>query len=85
MVMGDIWYTDGSRAENGSGFSICGPKHHMKSALKLIKFNSMFQAEMAEIETYVNMIQRGIKDRRINICTDSLSSIMILEQPCTKS
>lgn len=58
----------------------------MKAAFKLMKFNTGFQAGMAAIETCMNdIVQRGMKGRRINIYTESLSFRKTLEQSCTKS
>lgn len=83
---GDIWFTDGSKGDRGTGFGICGPKRRMDSAHSLRRYNTVFQAEMAAIGTCAkNLLQERVEGRIIRICTDSQASIMALENPTTTS
>ena len=83
---GDIWFTDGSRTDSGTGFGICGPERSLNSAYKLNKYNTVFQAEVAAIETCARgLVQQGIRGRRINICANSAAALKALDQHCTTS
>ncbi|XP_058791044.1 uncharacterized protein LOC131664172 [Phymastichus coffea] len=83
---GDIWFTDWSKGENGTGFGICGPKRSLDSSHKLREYNTVFQAEMAAIGTCASkLLLEKVVGRVIRICTDSQASIMALETPISNS
>ncbi|GBM96702.1 hypothetical protein AVEN_171877-2-1, partial [Araneus ventricosus] len=79
-------YTDGSRIENETGFAVCILKDEtniQNHLLKLNIFNSVFQAEVAAIEFAVNW---AVKEKvKVNIHTDSLSSISAINSANTRS
>ncbi|GBM67803.1 hypothetical protein AVEN_130247-1, partial [Araneus ventricosus] len=79
-------YTDGSRIENETGFAVCILKDEIniqKYLFKLNTFNSVFQAELAAIEFAVNW---AVKEKvKVNIHTDSLSSISAINSANTRS
>ncbi|GBN75428.1 hypothetical protein AVEN_220547-1 [Araneus ventricosus] len=79
-------YTDGSRIENETGFAVCILKDEINIQnylFKLNTFNSVFQAELAAIEFAVNWT---VKEKvKVNIHTDSLSSISAINSANTRS
>ncbi|GBM29165.1 hypothetical protein AVEN_50201-1 [Araneus ventricosus] len=79
-------YTDGSRIENETGFAVCILKDEINIQnylFKLNTFNSLFQAELAAIEFAVNW---AVKEKvKVNIHTDSLSSISAINSANTRS
>ncbi|GBM98623.1 hypothetical protein AVEN_118818-1, partial [Araneus ventricosus] len=79
-------YTDGSRIENETGFAVCILKDEINIQnylFKLNTFNSVFQAELAAIEFAVNW---AVKEKvKVNIHTDSLSSISAINSADTRS
>ncbi|GBM32348.1 hypothetical protein AVEN_10680-1 [Araneus ventricosus] len=78
-------YTDGSRIENETGFSVCILKDetNMQNHLfKLNTFNSVFQAKLAAIEFEVNW---AVKEKVKVKHTDSLSSISAINSANTRS
>lgn len=83
---GEIWFTDGSKTGEGTGFGISAPRRRDDVACRLRPENTVFQAEMAAIEACSRQLVRAeVQDKCICICTDSQASIMALENPCTKS
>ncbi|GBL55586.1 hypothetical protein AVEN_250688-1 [Araneus ventricosus] len=79
-------YTNGSRIENETGFAVCILKDEISIQnylFKLNTFNSVFQAELAAIEFAVNW---AVKEKvKVNIHTDSLSSISAINSANTRS
>ena len=81
---GEIWITDGSKTDKGTGYGISGPKRRRDFTYSLRKYNTVFQAEMAAIETCAGKILREkVEGRCLRICTDSQASIKALENPST--
>ncbi|GBM22124.1 hypothetical protein AVEN_266483-1 [Araneus ventricosus] len=79
-------YTDGSRIENETGFAVCSfrDNHNIHNFLfKLKPYNSVFQAELAAIHYAANWAASN--NYRINIYTDSLSSIQALKSAHSRS
>ncbi|GBM68894.1 Putative protein in type-1 retrotransposable element R1DM, partial [Araneus ventricosus] len=79
-------YTDGSRIENETGFAVCtfqnGQNLH-NFLFKLNYYNSVFQAELAAIHHAVKWAASN--NYKINIYTDSLSSILALKSAHSRS
>ncbi|GBM33343.1 Putative protein in type-1 retrotransposable element R1DM [Araneus ventricosus] len=79
-------YTDGSRIQNETGFAVCILKDEINIQnylFKLNTFNSVFQVELAAIEFAVNW---AVKEKvKVNIHTDSLSSISAINSANTRS
>ncbi|GBN80365.1 hypothetical protein AVEN_97595-1, partial [Araneus ventricosus] len=79
-------YTDGSRMEDGVGLAVCTFQNsqNMDNFLfKLNEYNSVFQAELAAIQYAANWA--ATNNKRINIFSDSLSSIMALKSAHSRS
>ncbi|GBM61980.1 hypothetical protein AVEN_13141-1 [Araneus ventricosus] len=79
-------YTDGSRMEDETGFSVCTFQNNQNIdnfLYKLKSHNSVFQAEMAAIRHAANWAAKN--NYKINIHTDSLSSIMALKSAHSRS
>lgn len=79
-------YTDGSKFDDNIGFSICIFKHDTLDEVftfKLCKGNTVFQAELAAIKFAINWaLDNNLK---VNIFSDSLSSILALNSVKNKS
>ena len=79
-----VWYTDGSKTENGVGAGVCSRNNEY--FFPLGKFLTVFQAEvMAIIECVSLMLGEKISDKNIAICTDSQATLKALEQDEIKS
>ncbi|GBM59000.1 Putative protein in type-1 retrotransposable element R1DM [Araneus ventricosus] len=79
-------YTDGSRMDEGVGLAVCTFKNNQNSdnfLFKLNIYNSVFQAELAAIQHAANWAASN--NYKINIFTDSLSSIMALKSAHSRS
>ncbi|GBN76058.1 hypothetical protein AVEN_10077-1 [Araneus ventricosus] len=79
-------YTDGSRIENETGFAVCTFKDNQNInnfCFKLQPHNSVSQAELAAIQHAANWAASN--NYKINIYTDSLSSIMALKSASSRS
>ena len=69
-------YTDGSRTEKGTGLGIVG--NGIAKSIRLSDYNSIYTAELIAIrEAYKYLLDS--KYTRAIICTDSLSSVNVLE------
>ncbi|VEN58452.1 unnamed protein product [Callosobruchus maculatus] len=74
---GQVWYTDGSLAREGSGSGDYGP--HTRLSLPLGGHTTVFQAEVYAILACVNRIRKTDGSRRrITICSDSQAAIKAL-------
>ncbi|GBL82182.1 hypothetical protein AVEN_252375-1 [Araneus ventricosus] len=79
-------HTDGSRMEDGTGLAVCTFQNNQNVdnfLFKLNSYNSVFQAELAAIKHATNWAASN--KFRINIYTDSLSSIMALKSAHSRS
>ncbi|GBN75906.1 hypothetical protein AVEN_256659-1 [Araneus ventricosus] len=79
-------YTDGSRVEDETGFAVCILQNNsniQNFLYKLKSFNSVFQAELAAIQHAANWAASN--NFKINIHSDSLSSIMALKSASSRS
>ncbi|VEN63066.1 unnamed protein product, partial [Callosobruchus maculatus] len=74
---GQVWYTDGSLAREGSGSGVYGPRTRLPFPLG--GHTTVFQAEVYAILACVNRIREidGSR-RRITICSDSQAAIKAL-------
>ncbi|VEN63036.1 unnamed protein product [Callosobruchus maculatus] len=74
---GQVWYTDGSLAREGSGSGVYGPRTRL--SFPLGGHTTVFQAEVYAILACVNRIREidGSR-RRITICSDSQAAIQAL-------
>ncbi|GBL83728.1 Retrovirus-related Pol polyprotein from type-1 retrotransposable element R1 [Araneus ventricosus] len=79
-------YTDGSRMEDETGLAVCTfqENNNIHNFLfKLKNYNSVFQAELAAIKYAANWAFNN--QFKINVFTDSLSSIMALKSAHSRS
>ncbi|GBN58465.1 hypothetical protein AVEN_187343-1 [Araneus ventricosus] len=80
-----VVYTDGSGIDVNVGASVCIFKNNIlfnSFKFKLASFNSVFQAELAAINFAAGWVLEN--SYKINIFTDSLSSIEILKKSSSK-
>ncbi|GBM28058.1 Putative protein in type-1 retrotransposable element R1DM [Araneus ventricosus] len=79
-------YTDGSRMDDETGFAVCILQNNNNIhnfLFKLKTYNSVFQAELAAIQHAANWAVSN--NYKVNIHTDSLSSIMALKSAGSRS
>jgi hypothetical protein len=56
-----IWYVDGSRADSGTGFGICGLRSNCNLSFSLGKFATVFQTEIyAILQCAYENIKKGL-------------------------
>jgi ribonuclease HI len=74
-----IWYTDGSKTDQGVGAGIYGDKPRTKINLGLGQYPTVFQAEIVAIEQCAReIIRRSYEDKTIVIYSDSQAAIRAL-------
>lgn len=72
-----IWYTDGSKTDEGVGSGVYGPRTNLYRSLG--KTPSVFQSEIYAIEMCLDLIkQRGYNKKVIKILSDSRAALMAL-------
>ncbi|GBN79508.1 hypothetical protein AVEN_205507-1 [Araneus ventricosus] len=79
-------YTDGSKINEETGLAVCILKDNDNSQnflFKLKPYNSVFQAELAAIQFAANWAVS--ENSKINLYTDSLSSILALQSASSRS
>lgn len=54
---GDIWFTDGSKSDDGAGFRIYGPRHRDYQTYSHRKYIKVSQAELAAINTRAKKLE----------------------------
>ncbi|CAH1974332.1 unnamed protein product [Acanthoscelides obtectus] len=76
-VSGQVWYTDGSVTEEGSGAGVSGPRTRL--SLPLGEYTTIFQAEIFAILACVShILEEGGPRRRITILSDSQAAMKAL-------
>ena len=74
-----IWFTDGSRANSGTGSGIFGLRPNRSFSFKLGKFATVFQPEIyAILQCACENIRRACKNNRILIFSDSQAALKAL-------
>jgi ribonuclease HI len=77
-----IWYTDGSRANSGTGSGICGLRPNSSLSFSLRKFATVFQTEIyVTLQSACENIRRAYKNKRILILSDSQATLKALSGP----
>jgi ribonuclease HI len=77
-----IWFTDGSRADSGTGPGICGLRPNSSLSFPLGKFATVFQTEIyAILQCACEYIRRAYKRKRILIFSDSQVALKALSSP----
>lgn len=73
-----IWYTDGSKTDNGTGAGVFGPRHKHSEALGLTP--TVFQAETyAIVLCIIKCLERNYKHANIYIISDSQAALMAID------
>lgn len=81
-----VWYTDGSRTENGSGAGIHCVKPRTDISLSLGTFASVYQAEIMAICTCAGEnIKMGLTHKEIHIFSDSQAALKAIKSYKTNS
>lgn len=81
-----VWFTDGSKSEEGSGAGIYGERPRLKISCALGKFATVFQTEVYAILVCAQEnIRRRYSNRHIYICSDSQAALKALASVRTKS
>lgn len=79
-----IWYTDGSKINEGTGSGVYGP--NTRISVSLGKSSTIFQAELEAIRMCVeHLVERGPKGQHFPILSDSQAVIRALNNPVTSS
>jgi hypothetical protein len=77
-----IWFTDGSRADSGTGSGICGLRPNSSFSLPLGKFATVFQTEIyAILQCACENIRWAYKHKWILIFSDSQAALKALRSP----
>jgi ribonuclease HI len=77
-----IWFTDGSRADSGTGSGIFGLRPNRSFSFPLGKLATVFQTEIYAILQYAcENIRRAYKNKRILILSDSRVALKALSSP----
>ncbi|WP_333765090.1 ribonuclease H family protein, partial [Streptomyces sp. IBSBF 2390] len=81
-----VFFTDGSKTENGCGAGIFSASHRINLSIKLPNDSSIFQCEIFAIKRACDTIKAlEIKDSSIAICVDSRAALMALESHTIRS
>ena len=76
-----IWYTDGSKMEEGSGVGLCLDGSSREMHIPLGKHSTVFQAEITAIQACaLGNRAAGYRGKRICICSDSQAALKALER-----
>ncbi|XP_031783888.1 uncharacterized protein LOC116417009 [Nasonia vitripennis] len=76
---GDVWYTDGSRAETGTGSGYYCQRDGRGTFFSLGRYATVFQTDIYAILTCAQRnIELGARDRIITICSDSQAALRAL-------
>jgi len=71
-----IWFTDGSKANSGTGSGIFGLRPNRRFSFPLRKFATVFQTEIyATVQCAYENIRRAYKNKRILIFSDSQAAL----------
>ena len=77
-----IWFTDGSRANSGTGSGIFGSRPNRSFNFPLGKFATLFETEIyAILQCACENIRRAYKNKRILIFSDSQAALKALSSP----
>jgi len=77
-----IWFTDGSRANSGTGSGIFGLRPNRNFSFPLGKFATVFQTEIyAILQCACENIRRAYKNKRILIFSDGQVALKALSSP----
>nr|XP_012234565.1 PREDICTED: uncharacterized protein LOC105679231 [Linepithema humile] len=83
---GDVWYTDGSKTDTGSGAGFFGSREGWKECISLDSYATVFQAEIVAILSCAQTVRSRVEaGGHIRICTDSQAAIKALGAPTITS
>ncbi|XP_018314104.1 uncharacterized protein [Mycetomoellerius zeteki] len=73
---GDVWYTDGSKTDEGASAEVYGCRSGVRETLPLGEFTTVFQSEVVAIMSCAQTLTAsGETGRRIRICFDSRAAL----------
>jgi ribonuclease HI len=74
-----IWFTDGSKSEEGAGFGVCCMDPCIDIKVGLEEHTTIFQAELLAINRCAEIsLDRNYKNKNILICSDSQAALKSL-------
>jgi hypothetical protein len=77
-----IWFTDGSRADAGTGSGVFGIRPNRSFSFPLGRFATVFQTKIyAILQCACENIRRAYKCKWILICSDSQAALKALSSP----
>jgi hypothetical protein len=81
VVKGPVWYTDGSRMQDGGiGAGVYGQSEGRRLSMSLGKYVTVFQAEIYAILACVSEFQNRVRSEKyISICSDSQAALEALQ------
>ncbi|XP_067208430.1 uncharacterized protein [Linepithema humile] len=83
---GNVWYTDGSKTDTGSGAGFFGSRKGWKESISLDSYATVFQAEIVAILSCAQTVRSRVEaGEHIRICTDSQAAIKALGAPTITS
>ncbi|XP_067216926.1 uncharacterized protein [Linepithema humile] len=83
---GDVWYTDGSKTDTGSGAGFFGSREGWKESISLDSYATVFQAEIVTILSCAQTVRSRVEaGEHIRICTNSQAAIKALGAPTITS
>ncbi|XP_067209966.1 uncharacterized protein [Linepithema humile] len=82
----DVWYTDCSKTDTGSGAGFFGSPEGWKESISLDSYATVFQAEIVAILSCAQTVRSRIEAaEHIRICADSQAAIKALRAPTITS
>jgi len=86
VVKGLVWFTDGSRTEEGTGAGVFGQSVNRRLSISLGKNTTVFQAELYAILACVHEVRtQDWPEKYVSICSDSQAALKALQAARTTS
>jgi ribonuclease HI len=86
VVKGLVWFTDGSRMEEGAGARVFGQSVNRRLSISLGKHTTVFQAEVYAILACVHEVRTQDRpEKYVIICSDSQADLRALQAARTTS
>jgi ribonuclease HI len=81
-----IWFTDGSKSEEGVGFGVCCLDRGVDVGVGLEEHSTIYQAELLAINKCAEIcLNEGFRNKDIIICSDSQAALKSLTSNIVKS
>jgi len=86
VVKGLVWFTDGSRTEEGTGAWVFGQSVNRRPSISLGKHTTVFRAEVYAILAWVHKVRTQDRpEKYVSICSDSQAALKALQAARTMS